>query len=102
MFGLLVGKPNLSPEEWFKLKPSQTLKKGFGAFHPEELASVPKLHLGVSHIPVETHVGDVVLAVVSFDIEWRIPMNPMRGLSFAMLDFFYKPRPAKGGFCWHL
>eukprot|EP00434_Breviolum_minutum_P026812 symbB.v1.2.023696.t2/scaffold2189.1/size92612/6 len=25
--------------EWFKLKPSQTLKKGFGAFHPEELAS---------------------------------------------------------------
>ena len=25
--------------EWFKLKPTQTLKKGYGAFHPEELAA---------------------------------------------------------------
>ena len=25
--------------EWFKLKPTQTLKKGYGSFHPEELAT---------------------------------------------------------------
>ena len=25
--------------EWFKLKPTQSLKKGYGAFHPEELAA---------------------------------------------------------------
>ena len=35
--------------EWFKLKPTQTLKKGYGAFHPEELAAAVMRFL-VAHL----------------------------------------------------
>ena len=37
-------------QEWFKLKPSQTLKKGYGAFHPEELATATLLCKGGSSV----------------------------------------------------
>lgn len=57
-----MGNSNLFTEEWFKLKPSQTLKKGFGAFHPEELASVPQAASG-------GFVTSDVKAVVLFDVD---------------------------------
>eukprot|EP00434_Breviolum_minutum_P026811 symbB.v1.2.023696.t1/scaffold2189.1/size92612/6 len=65
--------------EWFKLKPSQTLKKGFGAFHPEELASAVMQFL-VAHFNATCERG------CEEDPEGILPRSPAEEWTQDVLD----------------